>query len=90
MQELRIAKHVVTSAHIFVGAFVTMCAVAAVLIGSFPLAASVATIFLFAGAHNLMEFRYFIARDAITFAPSTVPGCTPSRHLRLSGRVTKP
>lgn len=32
------------------------------LIGSAPLAASIVTIFAFAGIHNFMEFRYFAAR----------------------------
>jgi len=62
MQEIRIRRFESTSAHIFLGAFVVSCAVAALLIGSFPLAASIATIFLFAGVHNFMEFRYFMSR----------------------------
>ena len=62
MQEIRTARFEVTSAHYFLMAFVASCAVAAALIGSFPLGASIVTIFLFAGAHNVMEFRYFIAR----------------------------
>ena len=59
-----------TSAHVFVGAFVLACAVAAGLIGSFPLAASIATIFVFAGVHNVMEFRYFAARMPLRWGRS--------------------
>ena len=62
MQEIRTARFEVRSAHYFLMAFVASCAVAAALIGSFPIGASIATIFLFAGVHNVMEFRYFIAR----------------------------
>lgn len=47
---------------VLVVAFVALCAIAAIAIGRFPLEASIATIFLFAGVHNLMEFRYFAAR----------------------------
>jgi hypothetical protein len=46
------------------------CGVGAVLIGSFPLQASIATIFLFAGAHNFMEFRYFVARMPLRWGRS--------------------
>lgn len=62
MQELRLARSDLTSAHVLFAAFVSACAVAAALIGSFPLAASIVTIFLFAGVHNFMEARYFAAR----------------------------
>lgn len=50
--------------------FVSSCAVAAVLIGSFPLQLSIITIFLFAGPHNLMEFRYFAARMPLRWGRS--------------------
>lgn len=70
MQELRVARPIVTSAQVFLLAFVTSCALAAVLIGSFPLAASIATIFLFAGVHNVMEFRYFAARMPLRWGRS--------------------
>lgn len=59
-----------TSAHVFVGAFVVACAIAAWLIGSFPLGASIATIFVFAGVHNVMEFRYFAARMPLRWGKS--------------------
>jgi hypothetical protein len=52
--------------------FLAFCAVAAVLIGSYPLQLSIATIFLFAGVHNLMEFRYFAARMPLRWGRSRV------------------
>lgn len=70
MQEIGTRRFELTSAHIFLGAFVFACAAAAALIGSFPLAASVATIFLFAGVHNLMEFRYFATRMPLRWGKS--------------------
>ncbi len=54
----------------FLIAFVSACAVGAVLIGSFPLQLSIVTIFLFAGPHNLMEFRYFAARMPVRWGQS--------------------
>ena len=54
----------------FLIAFVSACAVATVLIGSFPLQLSIVTIFLFAGPHNLMEFRYFAARMPVRWGRS--------------------
>src|SRR5438445_11395745 len=70
MQEIRTARFELTSAHIFLVAFVSACAVAAAAIGSFPLSASIATIFLFAGVHNFMEFRYFAARMPLRWGRS--------------------
>src|SRR5262245_35175078 len=62
MQEIRQAGYELSSAVVFGAVFVTFCAVSAAVIGSFPLQMSIATIFLFAGVHNFMEFRYFAAR----------------------------
>ena len=64
MQEIRTinSPRAVSSAQIFAFGFVAFCALAAFLIGSFPLQLSIVTIFLFAGVHNFMEFRYFAAR----------------------------
>src|SRR5438874_5993039 len=70
MQEIRAARFELTSAHGFLAAFIAACSVAAAVIGSFPLAASIATIFLFAGVHNFMEFRYFAARMTIRWGRS--------------------
>ena len=50
--------------------FVAACAFVAMVIGSFPLAASIATIFAFAGVHNFMEFRYFAARMPLRWGRS--------------------
>lgn len=70
MQRVEAAKFEITSAHVFTGAFVAACAAAAFVIGSFPLQLSIATIFLFAGPHNLMEFRYFAARMPVRWGRS--------------------
>jgi hypothetical protein len=42
--------------------FLVFCALAALVVGCWPLQFSVATVFLFAGPHNWMEFRFFLAR----------------------------
>src|ERR1043166_3580531 len=42
--------------------FLVFCALAALVVGCWPLQLSVATVFLFAGPHNWMEFRFFLAR----------------------------
>ncbi|HEY2866664.1 MAG TPA: hypothetical protein VGJ02_06200 [Pyrinomonadaceae bacterium] len=70
MQEIRQARFDLTSAHTFAALFVSLCAFGAVIIGSFPLAASIATVLLFAGVHNLMEFRYFAARMPVRWGRS--------------------
>lgn len=70
MQEIRVRPFQLTSANVFLIAFVSACAVGAVLIGSFPLQLSIITIFLFAGPHNLMEFRYFAARMPVRWGKS--------------------
>lgn len=62
MQELSLTRPRTSTAHIFACGFLAACAAATLLIGSFPLTASIVTIFLFAGPHNVMEFRYFLAR----------------------------
>ena len=70
MQEARSIKTGLSSAQIFFGVFVLACAAAAAVIGSFPLQLSIVTIFLFAGPHNLMEFRYFAARMPVRWGRS--------------------
>ncbi len=70
MQEIRTARFEMTSAHVFGAAFISACAIAALAIGAFPLAASIGTIFLFAGVHNVMEFRYFMARMPLRWGRS--------------------
>ena len=72
MQEIRVARQTITRAQVFLIAFVTSCALAAAVIGSFPLQMSIATIFLFAGVHNFMEFRYFAARMPVRWGRSRV------------------
>ena len=70
MQEIQRARSELTSAHVFATLFISLCAFGALIIGSFPLAASIATVFLFAGVHNLMEFRYFAARMPVRWGRS--------------------
>jgi hypothetical protein len=70
MQDVRSIKAGVLSAQVFFGVFVLACTIAAALIGSFPLQLSIVTIFLFAGPHNLMEFRYFAARMPVRWGRS--------------------
>ncbi len=70
MQEIRVSRFELTSAHIFVAAFVAACAIASGVIGFAPLQMSIATIFLFAGVHNFMEFRYFAARMPLRWGRS--------------------
>lgn len=68
--EITLDRSGISSAHIFVGVFVVMSAAAAAIIGLFPLQLSIITIFLFAGLHNLMEFRYFAARMPVRWGRS--------------------
>ena len=42
--------------------FFVFCALSALVVGLWPLQLSIATVFLFAGPHNWMEFRFFLAR----------------------------
>lgn len=70
MQEIRREQIGISSATLLLGGFLVFCAVAAVLIGSFPLQLSIVTIFVFAGVHNLMEFRYFAARMPVRWGRS--------------------
>ena len=64
-----IARPVHNSA-LFGGALFLFCVAAAIAVGSFPLQASIVTIFLFAGVHNFMEFRYFLARMPVRWGNS--------------------
>ena len=70
MQEIQKAKFEIGSAQAFGFAFSAFCAFAAALIGGFPLQLSIVTIFLFAGVHNFMEFRYFVARMPLRWGKS--------------------
>jgi hypothetical protein len=46
----------------FVAAALAVAAVAALLAGWMPITFSIVTVFLFAGPHNWLEFRYFLTR----------------------------
>ena len=70
MQRAVPAKYEISSAHVFGWVFILACTAAALIIGSFPLQLSIITIFLFAGPHNLMEFRYFAARMPVRWGRS--------------------
>jgi hypothetical protein len=54
----------------FAAVVVSFMALAALLAGWLPLQLSIATVFLFAGPHNLMEFRYFLSRTPVRLARS--------------------
>lgn len=69
MQEIQQIQ-TVNTANIFVAVFVSLCLLSALLIGSFPIQASIITIFLFAGVHNFFEFRYFAARMPVRWGKS--------------------
>lgn len=70
MQEVRQKSIEINSAQIFLAGFLAACAVAALLIGCFPLQLSIVSVFLFAGAHNAFEFRYFAARMPVRWGKS--------------------
>ena len=70
MQEIRQEKAGINSAQVFAAGFLLFCAVSAGAIGTFPLQLSIMTIFLFAGVHNFMEFRYFAARMPLRWGKS--------------------
>ena len=70
MQEIQLPRPVVQSQTILMVSFVTACAILAALVGVFPLQLSIISVFLFAGAHNLMEFRYFAARMPVRWGRS--------------------
>lgn len=70
MQEIEKAKFEFTSAQAFVAGFLTFAVLSAAAIGASPLQASIVTIFLFAGAHNWFEFRYFAARMPVRWGKS--------------------
>lgn len=74
MQKIEITNQSrnLTTAQIFAASFLTFTIISACLIGWFPLAASIVTIFLFAGVHNAFEFRYFLARMPVRWGKSKV------------------
>ena len=70
MQEIRLPRANIHSQTILVVGFVSACAFLATLVGIFPLQVSIVSVFLFAGIHNLMEFRYFVARMPLRWGRS--------------------
>ncbi len=57
------------SAAAFAGAALVVVVVAALLAGFVPLGFSIVTVFLFAGPHNWVEFRYFLSRMPPRWGP---------------------
>ena len=89
MQEVRVQRHELTSAHALLAGFLLAGAAGAAVIGSFPLEASIVTIFLFAGAHNFMEFRYFdstLRAEAIKADVTMVLGMAKAAVENRAGR----
>src|SRR3954471_13394135 len=70
MQNVERIPYRTSTAQVFLLAFVSVCALAAWAIGAFPLQMSLATVFLFAGVHNLLEFRYFVGRIPLRWGRS--------------------
>ena len=70
MQDIRVSKFEWTSAHTLLAGFLLACAAGEFIIAAAPLQMSIATIFLFAGIHNFMEFRYFAARMPLRWGRS--------------------
>ncbi len=60
----------INSSTIFLIVFLACATATAIAIGAFPLQASIATIFLFAGLHNWLEFRYFVGRMPLRWGRS--------------------
>ncbi|HYE20365.1 MAG TPA: hypothetical protein VEA69_18100 [Tepidisphaeraceae bacterium] len=54
---------------LFVAACLTIALAAAALAGLVPLGFSIVTVFLFAGPHNYLEFRYFLTRMPAHWGP---------------------
>lgn len=70
------------SSQFFFAAAVGLTAAAALLAGWAPIGFSIATVFLFAGPHNWLEFRYFITR-----LPGRFGKLRPFFLLALAGTV---
>src|SRR5947209_750694 len=58
-----------TSATAFAAACLTVACAAALLAGWAPVGFSIVTVFLFAGPHNWIEFRYFVSRMPAHWGP---------------------
>ncbi len=71
------------SATLFLVAFLACASTAAMAIGAFPLQASITTIFLFAGLHNWLEFRYFVGRMPLRWGKSTSYYCVAISGVML-------
>ena len=68
--QLRQRPHVERRASIFAAFLVASALVSATFASWLPLQFSIVTVFLFAGPHNLFEFRYFLTRLPVRFGRS--------------------
>src|SRR5690349_20180241 len=58
-----------SSPRFFVGACLAVAMIAASLAGFVPIGFSIVTVFLFAGPHNWLEFRYFLSKMPAHWGP---------------------
>jgi hypothetical protein len=63
-------KQTENSSFVFACTFILSAVLLAFIIGWQPLTLSIVTIFAFAGVHNFMEFRYFLARMPVRWGKS--------------------
>ena len=70
MQDVRRLARPVSAGIQLPAIFIAAAAVSAAAICAAPLTASIVTVFLFAGLHNFMEFRYFAARMPVSWGRS--------------------
>ncbi|MGH9763167.1 MAG: hypothetical protein ACREAC_20260, partial [Blastocatellia bacterium] len=54
----------------FAASFLAFCVLAATLVTLWPIQLSIATVFLFAGPHNWIEFRFFLGRMPVRWGRS--------------------
>ena len=59
---LSLRREPMSNRHLFAAVTLLLAAAAALLAGWAPLGFSIVTVFLFAGPHNWIEFRYFLSR----------------------------
>lgn len=67
---LGVERRASSLAHPFTLSCLAFCALAALLIGWWPLQLSIVTVLLFAGPHNWMELRYFLSRMPVRWGKS--------------------
>jgi hypothetical protein len=70
VSEIKVINRKIRSTRLLSALLAGLIVLSAILIGSNPLQLSIITIFLFAGVHNFMEFRYFAARMPVRWGRS--------------------